>query len=173
MRRARTETWGRLIGLSVGLAVGLAFLVSSRVPQGGGILGASLRLAASSTGELAVNPSGTFLSARLVPGADSGAQGTLEMTNQTGSRLLVRLRALPSDPDLDHVLRVEITAGNDPLFLGDLAQLRSWTEREITIARSQRRRLKFRTWIPAFVTDGYQARVEDVRLQFKIRPVED
>ncbi len=168
----RTETLARRAGLAAGLALAAALVVVGRVPGGNGTLGADLIVAARPRGVLGVRPAGPFLEA---PGLRPGevARGALDIVNQAGVDLAVRVRALPSSTGLDDLLRIVIDAGPDRLFVGTLGELRTWSRRTVRLAPGQARTLAVRAWLPASVGEGYEGRVEQVGLEFDPAPVQE
>lgn len=168
----KTDIVWRVSGLLLGAGVTLVALASWRMPPAGGRLGADVRILSAPTGELDVSPSGPFLSANdLGPGSpDGGARGELAVRNQTGSPLSVRARLLPSASDLDALLRVRVSAGEERVLDGTLGELRTWSARAIHLAPGERRELHVQAWLPGTVRDGYQGRVEDVGLELRAEP---
>jgi hypothetical protein len=165
----RTETWARRVGLAVGLAVAAALVLAGRLPAGDGTLGADLVVAAHPTGELGVRPSGPFLQGvDLRPGDE--ARGEVEVVNQTGVPLEVRVRGLPSSTQLDGLLRIAIEAGDEPVFRGTLGQLRRWSSAALRLEPGGSRTLSVQAWLPASLRGGYEGRVEQVGLEFDPSP---
>jgi hypothetical protein len=96
--------WGALAGI---VAAG-ALLFASHPAQGGDAVGAEVTVHADVTGELGVSPTGPadFIHVRtLRPGQE--AAGSFTVTNQTGQAQRVGARALPSDPHLASVVKIE------------------------------------------------------------------
>ena len=167
----RTETWARRIGFAVGLAAAAGLALAGRFPPGDGTLGAHLVLAAHPQGELGVRPSGPFLQAPHLRAGDE-ARGSVEVVNQTGVALAVRVRGLPSSSQLDRLLRLEIDADADRIFLGTLGELRAWSRAALRLEPGESRTLSVRAWLPATVGGGYEGRVEQVGLEFDPVPAE-
>jgi hypothetical protein len=165
------DTIGRLASLLVGLSVATAAVASWRVPGGTGLLGADVRLLASPIGELEVDPTGPVLSATNLHPGSAPVHGEVAVRNQTGSTLSVRIRALPSLPDLDALLMVRVDVGEDALFDGPLSQLRSGSDRSFLLASGERRVLQAKILIPPTVAGGYEGRVADVGLEMKVAVV--
>lgn len=140
-----------------------------RVPGGTGTLGADVIFLAHPTGELGVS-TGPVLSGTGMHPPDE-ARGTLTLRNQTAATLDVRLRGLPSGGNLDDLLRVEVVAGDRPLFLGTLGGLRTWTETPLLLPSGGTATLSVRAWLPAEVRGGYEGRVEQVSLELRPTPV--
>jgi hypothetical protein len=167
----RPAWWLRLLGFGLGLGIAAAVLAASSVPAGNGMARAHLTMSAQSSGELAFSTNAPFLSASdLTPRRSAPASGTLLVRNQTGERLAIRLRALPSLPDLDDMLEVTVKAGRRPVFSGHLKQLRAWTRRSFAVGSGRRVALEVRAWLPADVGDGYRGRVVDAPIEFRARP---
>lgn len=164
---APIDTAARVAGVVVGIALAAAAVASWRVAGGTGALGADVRLLASPTGEIQVSTTGPFLSAtNLRPGRDA-ARGELGVRNQTGAALGVRVRVLPSLPDLDQLLVVTLDVGDDRLFEGTLGLLRAWSDRSFRLASDERRVLRVQAWLPPAATRGYEGRVADVGVEFR------
>jgi hypothetical protein len=168
---SRSKAAARLTGLLIGCGLCVGFLLSGRLPDSSGELPARLTLVSAPTSELAVSPAGRFLSQReLIPGAPrAGARGTVSARNRTRAPLAVRLRALPSSGELDELLRIRITADGAGIFRGKLRRLRRWSARAFRLAARQGKRIELRAWLPSSVTDGYQARTVELRVEWKTR----
>jgi hypothetical protein len=149
----------------------VALVLSWRIPGGTGRLGADVRISSGPTGELDVSPSGPFLSVtNLEPGSADVAEGTFVVRNQTGSGLAVRLRAVPSAPDLDELLVMEVRTSDGRLLQGTLGGLREWSDRSFLLASGESQALRVRTWLRPVRNEGYQGRAEDVDLQLRAEP---
>jgi hypothetical protein len=169
--RAWTDGSARIVGLAVGVALAMVVILAWRIPGGDGSLGASLTFSAAPTGELGVEPAGILISEPALRPAMS-VEGAMELLNQTASTLEVSLRALPSNPDLDRLLMVEVLAGGEPLFSGTLGALRRWTRTPLVLESGESRTLDVRAWFPGTVRTGYEGRIEQVPLQFRSSAVE-
>ena len=127
--RSQLSTTSRLVkggGFAVGALIVLLVLLGFRVPRGDGHAGSDVILLSQPTGELAVTPTGAFISTtNLEPGRSQS--GRFAVTNQTGKALRVSLHALPDQPELDRMLRVRVAAGPLLLYHGPLHGLRAWT----------------------------------------------
>jgi hypothetical protein len=154
-----------------GLGVAAIAVAGWRVPTQS-TPGASLKVVAVGTNELVASPAKPFLTtSNLKPGSSKGgAGGRVTLTNTMAQPLAVRIHALPSSPDLNHVLRVRATAAGKPLFRGTLGDLRSWTKRQFVIQSHSRAALEMQSWVPASVKDGYQNRVAKVTVEYKHAP---
>lgn len=167
----RPHWWPRVLGFGLGLGIAAVVLAASSVPAGNGEARAHLTMSAHASGELAFSTQAPFLSAAdLVPRRSTPANGTLSVRNQTGRRLAIRLRALPSLPDLDEMLEVTVTAGGQPVFSGRLKELRGWTPRSFALDSGRSVPLEVRAWLPEDSGDGYQGRVVDAPIEFRARP---
>ena len=104
--KVRGDMAVRGAALFLGLAIAFSAVVAWRVPPGEGVLGADVVLAAMPTGELAVDPTGPFLSAAaLQPGPEAGAATEeLALTNITAVPQVVRFHAVPAGKDLQDLL---------------------------------------------------------------------
>jgi hypothetical protein len=159
----------RWLAVIAGVAMVAAVVVTARVPRGTGIASADVVFIATPTGELGVSPVGAFLSGTgLVPSSES--HGHLSVTNQTGKRLSVLVRALPESRDLDDVLRVEIAADGRRVFDGTLGDLRRGAD--VALEPGVTAPLDFRAWLPDSVRDGYQGRVVSVSFDLGSKPVD-
>lgn len=159
----------RWLALVAGVAMVASVVMTARVPRGTGTASADVVFIASPTGELGVSPVGAFLTGTgLLPASES--QGRLSVTNQTGKRLSVLVRALPESRDLDDVLRVEIGSGGTRVFAGTLGDLRRGAG--VTVDPGVTAPLDFRAWLPETLRSGYQGRVVSVSFDFGSRPAD-
>ncbi len=168
----RGEMWVRGIGLLLGLLVAAIAVAAWQIPRGSGTLGTDLIVSSAPTGELGVTPEGPIIRATgLAPGQEADAPaGTLRVQNQTGSTVYVQLRGLPSGTDLDGLLWFRIDSGDLSLFRGPVRELRSWTDRAITLVPGEQTTLSVRAWLPASVRDGYEGRIQTVDLELLATP---
>ena len=174
MKQPRLRIWTRRAGFLAGLAAVAVALLGWRMPPPEGSLGLDLRITANSTGELHVGGAGRPLVAarRLVPGTPhERAGGATELTNQTGSRLAVQVRAVPATRGGDRLIALELLAGGRRVFAGRLGELRSWTERRFEIPPSGTESLEVRAQVPPDVRDRYEGHAEDVTLELRARPL--
>lgn len=159
----RTESYVRRAGVAAGIVLVAVLVLAFRVPDGSGTLGADVIVAISPTGELGVSRPGPFMSATgLRPGG--ALSGEVEVANQTGRRLAVRLRALPDSKDLDRLLVVDVRAGRARLFHGRLGGLRTKTP-AFGLDSGRKRALRLRASLPASVKEGYAGRIETISLE--------
>ena len=99
-------------------------------------------------GELLVEPSSPFLvGRRLQPGGDA-ATGELRVRNISPKPVEVHVRALPSNRDLDRVMRVEVSAGDRTISTGTLGDLRTWTRDGLALDDGEAGTLGLRAWLP-------------------------
>ena len=162
------NTIAKWIGLTAGLAVALALLMTWRVPVTSGTLGADVKLVATPPGELSLKPVGAFLEGSGLTAGGAAATGRLELRNVTGRMLEVRLRLLPSTPDLDRVLRVELEDAGERVLSGTLRGLRDWSRRAISVAPGESRRVDARAYVARGAGD-YEGRIVDVTLEVRAR----
>jgi hypothetical protein len=154
----------RLLGILLGVCVAAAALISWRVPGGERTLGADVRIEALQTGEVGVAPLHPFATApSLLPG--SSMAGDVTVRNQTGVRLALRLRALPSTRELDSLLAVRVSAGARTLYDGDLGGLRTAGSQPLALNAARSSRLHVSASLPAGLRSGFQGRIVDVSLQ--------
>ena len=134
-----------------GVAIAAALLLASRPAAGGETVGAEVNFYAAPSGEIAVSPAGPkpFLTERaLRPGEAAG--GAVELANQTGQRLSLRPRALPSSDALDELLDVQLLAGDRVLASGPLGSLREAGGRALLLDPGERATL----WVSASLDEG-------------------
>jgi hypothetical protein len=159
----------RWLALIAGVAMVVSVVLTARVPRGMGLASADVVFLAAPTGELGVSPVGAFLSGTgLEPSSES--RGHLAVTNQTGKRLSVRVRALPESRDLDAALRVEIASDGRRLFDGTLGDLRRGAD--VAVDPGVTARLDFHAWLPQSLRDGYRGRVVSVTFDLGSRAVD-
>ena len=158
------------VGLAVGLAMAVVLLTTWQVPATSGTLGADVKLVATPPGELTLQPAGAFLQARGLSAGGAAGAGRLELRNITGRRLEVRLRLLPSAPDLDGALHVELGDAGDPVARGPLGTLRRWSRQAIVVEPGEARRLDGRAYVAGGAGD-YEGRIVDVTVELRARPV--
>lgn len=150
--------------LGAGLVVAL-ILVARPASSHGGVLPASLRFAAVEDGAIEISPAApkpVLADAQMRPGGH--ADGELRLRNQTGERLAVRLRALPSSTALDGLAQVRISAGRQELFDSTLQALRQGTTSAVRLDPGGAARVHIVAWIPADTTTGYEGRQVEVQL---------
>jgi hypothetical protein len=172
-RRLPSIRWLKCGGFALGLAVAAAALLSWRVPGGTGTLAADVYFRSIPTGEIAATPAGDFISGSgLEPGLANALEGVLNVRNQTGRKLAVRLRAPAQHRDLDRLLRIDIAAGSTHLYRGSLGGLRRWTRAAFPLEPGESGSIRVRAWLPSRLNSGYQGRVETATVEFAARPVE-
>ena len=159
----------RTIAFVVGLVVAGGIVMSMTFPASGGSLGADVHVVAAPTGELAMKPTGLVLEGvGLEPGSDP-ATGDLNVLNQTGAVLGVRLRGIPADAELDRSLWISVTGPDDEeLYRGNLEGFRDWTEHGVTFAPGEWRSFHFEAWLPAETPAGFAGRMTQVDLGFEL-----
>ena len=160
---------GFLVGMGAAVALTVTALSAWHLPRGTGSNGADVTVATGPTGELGL-PLGPFVRGNdLRPGSDP-ATGTIPVRNQTGTDLAVTIRALPSIPDLDDLLMVQVTAGSRSVYRGTLAGLEVGSGKPFLLTPGQTRPLAVRAWLPGTISGGFQNRIEDVTLAFDVQP---
>jgi hypothetical protein len=163
-----TYRWARVAGFAAGLAAVAVLVAGLQVGRGAGTVGADVTFVATPTGELAI-PTGPFVKGiGLQPGA--GADGALPVRNQTGRTLAVSVRVLPSIRDLDRVLRVRMTAGGRPIYVGPLGGLRTWS-RPFHLASGTATELGVQVDLPGGSAAEAHGRIDDISLAFRSVPV--
>jgi hypothetical protein len=168
MARTTAQRWFDAAGIAVGLTVVVVAAAGWRIPAGNGLPGAAIEFSVAPTGDLAVEPAGTFIQAAELEPSDDAA-GRFSITNQSGSTLAIRLRAQRDVYDLDAVVHVGVKAGATILFTGPLGRLGGWTD-PFVLAPGESRRLSFRIWLP--YPSGAEARQSSVGLEFETEPVD-
>ena len=167
MTRTRHRHMVRAAGLLVGLLIAATALGASRIPPGGGILGTDLTASVVATGELAVTPTGPFLrGSGMKPGKP--VTGGFRIRNQTGRKLAVRLRMLPSSQDLDSVLRVRVRSGRHVLYDGGLGGLRRWTARPLPLGKDSEADIDVRAEL-ARAGDSHRGRIVDLSAELQAK----
>lgn len=164
-----TDAIVKLVGLAVGLSTAAALLLLfSRVPANDTPVGAEATLVATPPGELLISGSHSLLRGlRLVEGGPA-ASGRLVLRNITERPLAVRLRLVPSKPDLDRALRVELEDAGSPVAIGRLGDLRGWSRAALRLEPGERRRLDGRASIPTGAA-GYEGRTVRVGVELRAR----
>jgi hypothetical protein len=168
--RRRGDTVLRVLGLILGLAAAASLVAASRIPAGTGTLGADVIFASAPTGELAVSPTGPFLSATNLTPDVTDATGSLRITNQTGISLIVQVRGVPSNGDLDEGLDVRVATGDETVFDGTLGRFRSWSEGTLTLAPGESKDLDVSVRLDADSEQGWSGRVANVDVGFRSSP---
>jgi hypothetical protein len=157
----------------VGVGLVAVVVLACRVAGGHGPSGSAVTFVTGPTGELGMSRVGTIVAApSLLPGPEAnGAGGAAVVRNQTGRTLEVRMRAVPSFPDLDRLLLVRVQIGNASSFVAALGDLRAWSARPFRLRSGEERRLALRAWLPASVGAGYQGRMEQIAIELQGTPV--
>jgi hypothetical protein len=101
-------------------------LLSSRPAAGGGELGAEVSFSANPTGELSVTPAAPtpLLHDQAMRPGEPAISGTVELRNQTGETMMVRIGALASAHELDGTLQVQFRSGSKLLRSGPVGSMR-------------------------------------------------
>jgi hypothetical protein len=161
-----TDAIVKLVGLAAGLALAAALLLSSRVPADDTPVGADAALVATPPGELLVSGSPSFLRGRGLVQGGPAASGRLTLRNITERPLAVRMRLVPSRPDLDRALRVELEDAGSPVAVGTLGDLRGWSRSTVRLKPGERRRLDGRVSIASGAED-YEGRTVKASLELR------
>ncbi len=156
----------RALAVAVGVAIVVVLVVVARPAGGhGGVLPASLRIAAGQDGAVAITPAAPAAlleDSHLRPGRH--IVGGMTLRNQTGGPLELGLRAEPSSTALDGITRVRISAGAEAIFDSTLGALREGTDAALRIGPGRSRSVQVAAWIPAAEPTGYEGRRVDVQL---------
>jgi hypothetical protein len=164
---ARVEQWIRPAAFAGGILIVVVALGHLTIRSTGRTLGAELRIALVPSGETQVSRIGPFLVATDMRPHGRMERGAVSVANTAGKTLAFRVRAKPSAPDLDKLVRVDVSAGGGQVYRGTLGALRSWTRQGFMLQSGARTRLELRVWLPASVAGGYRGRIEDVDLELK------
>ncbi len=156
----------RVLAAAIGAGLVIALVAMARPAGGhGGVRPAALRFTAEPDGAVAATPTAPralLASGPLRPGGH--AAGTLRLRNQTGSRLAVGLRAVPSSTALDGLAHVRVAAGARVLADTTLQVLRRGTPGRLRLAPGEAARVRVRVSIPADTETGYEGARVAVRL---------
>jgi hypothetical protein len=168
----RIDSLVRVIAFVIGMGIAAGVVASSMIPAGAGALGADVHIVAAPTGELSVKPSGLVLEGTgLTPGSEPAA-GSVQVFNQTGSTLEVRLQGIPDLPDLDRVLQISVTGPDgEKVYRGSLGGFRDWSSVGVTFPSGATRTFRFEAWIPADASPAYAGRTAQVDLGFSVKTV--
>ncbi|MEO8292950.1 MAG: hypothetical protein ABI635_07390 [Actinomycetota bacterium] len=171
--RLRGDTVLRVLGLTLGLVAATTLVAASRIPAGTGALGADVIFASAPTGELAVSPTGPFLSAtNLTPAVTDDPSGSLRITNQTGVNLLVQVHGVPSSDDLDQALQVRVAVADMTLFDGTLGRFRSWSRASLALVPGESADLEVTVRLNPSA-QGWSGRIATVAVEFRSTPQKD
>ena len=157
----------RVVGLLTGLAVAAGLVTSWRVAGGDERVGASVRLTATARGELAVTPTGVLGTGAALHAGRGDLAVSVDVRNITAVPLTVNVRAVPSVPDLDDKVAVQVRDGDLTLLDERLGSDR--TAAPLVLQPGQARSLRTRAWVPAGTAD-YRGRAADVALTFDVDP---
>lgn len=150
----------RVVAAAIGLGLVAALIVMARPAGGhGGVLPASLRFTAVQDGAVAVLPAAPRAlldSGPMRPG--SRAKGRMRLTNETGKRLQVGIRATPSSTALDGTVHVRLIAAGRRIADTTLQALRQGSSGSVAIAPGGSASVRVIAWIPADVETGYEGR---------------
>jgi hypothetical protein len=156
----------RIAGTAAGLVLAAVLLLSWKVPASGSTLGAEAAFTAAPPGELTASPAGSFLRAReLRPGADAQT-GELDVRNISPRAMDVRVRLLPSGPDLDRGLHVRIEAGDRRLAAGLLGRLHG-PSKAVRIGPGRSRTLRFAVNVPSGAGEHSEGRIGNVTVDLR------
>lgn len=161
---------GKLVAATVGVGICLIALTAWGLPTSGSPPGLDLRLIVAPPGELTVDPAGVVAAARAMQAGDDPTRGTIEVTNITGRRLLVRPLALPSVRGLARTVQLRAVTDGKALAAGTLASLERPRGRGIEIAARGTRQIELSAWLPSGAT-GYRGRILDVTLELHSQPL--
>jgi hypothetical protein len=166
MVTTRRKPWIGRVAFVAGISIAAAIIATGSVPGGTQALGATVKVGATATGGVAVDPEGSVLTAhRLAPGAPA-AERRITLLNQTSGRASALVRASTTEPALDGLVRLELRPGDGSPVRATLAELRSWRRLGPTLGAHSRERVAVRVWIPASVEGGHEARRTEVTLEF-------
>lgn len=172
--RLRGDTVLRVLGLTLGLVAAATLVAASRIPAGTGALGADVIFASSPTGELAVSPTGPFLSAtNLTPAVTDDPSGSLRITNQTGVNLIVQVHGVPSSDDLDQALQIRVAVSDMTLFDGTLGRFRAWSRASLALVPGESADLEVAVRLDPSAGQSWSGRIATVAVEFRSTPQKD
>ena len=156
----------RTAGAGLGIAAAALLLLSVRPSSAVPGIGATVRFTLVPTGELEARPAppAHLLVSRSLAPRSPAASGDFTLRNQSGSTLLVNLRAKRSSSELDGLLRVTLSANGRDLGATTLQALRHGAPVPLRLAPGRIAHLELSARIPNNVTDGYQGRLVNVDL---------
>jgi len=169
--KIKADTWIRLLGLVLGAAVTAVVVLAAEIPPGNGVLGADIIVASGPTGELAVTPTGPFLSATDLTPSSAPVSGSIDVFNQTGGTLNVAVRGLPSTKDMDEIMQIRVQADGATLYDGPLGGFRAWTAKKIPLASGATSHLSIQTWLAPQTGEYWSGRIAQVGIEFDSIPV--
>jgi hypothetical protein len=168
----RTAKRIRTIGFFLGMAIAATVVGAEKIPAGAGVLGADISMVVAPTGELGVRHSGSVLSGTGLTPASDPAIGRFTILDQTMYPLRLQLRGVPDTPGLDGTLWVELTGpGGEQLFRGSLGDFRDWTQSSVTLRSGVWSTFDLKAWIPGDAGHGYEGRMVQVDLGFRVTKV--
>ncbi len=166
----RADSRMRVIGFLLGIGVAASIVVASRIPEGAGVLGTDVRVVVAPTGELAVKPTGIVLEGTGLTPASDPVGGAVQVLNQTGTVLDVRLRGIADVPGLGRMLWISVTGPHgEEVYLGALEGFRDWSAVGVTLRPGAWRTFRFEAWVPGGVGPGYAGRMAQVDLGFRVK----
>lgn len=169
MRHAPLPPLARAAALGLGLLVAAAIVLAGRTDRTDAVASAAaVTVSLQVPGELERRDRGPLAAAAsLRPGGRTRWSATVR--NQTGSPLVLAVRAMPSQPDLDRLLRVAVTSGEGTIASGTLGDLRTARRDAAPLPAGATRTLAVDAWLPRDVPSGWQARVVDVPIDLTAR----
>ena len=149
---AVTQTRMDRMAFVVGLALAALVLLSWRVDGGTQAPPAEIELVTSSTGSIAVTPSGVTAERGRLRATSTGAGFTraIGVTNATGAPLSVVVRLTPETSELDDAVAVRVAARGATLYPGRLGDLRRGSA-PFALASHEQAVVHVETWIPESV----------------------
>ena len=172
MSAVATTRGARIAGFAVGLAlVATVAWQAWRVEPTRARLGLDVALTAVPSGEIAVERTrGDVLKASaLTPGQNlDAARGLLHLRNLTGRTVAARPQLEGGDPELDHVLHLELTRRGKRFFSGPAGTLRAGTgDVALPMAAGELAGVRVRAFVPAATPDAALGRAARFQLSFK------
>jgi hypothetical protein len=160
----------RVAGVLLGAGAAVALLIGARPSASYARLPASAHFTIAVSGELAVTPAPgrPFLVARTLTPEGAHARASFTVRNQTGSTLMVGLRAHALSHELDGLLRIRLRAGATTLANTTLQGLRHGTPVAVRLRSGAARSIALEAWIPDGTND-YEGRLVDVELTPTLR----
>ena len=163
-----SSRWAGRGGVAVGVLLAVALLAAARLPAGDGHLGLDLTVGITPTGELGIGSAGPILTGTGMEPGSNRVSGVTELRSQAGRRLSFQVRALPSNGDVDGLLKIRVAAAGRVLYEGSLGGLRRWTRRALVLAPGEVQALAVAAWLPPGTAAGAGGRSVDVPLELRM-----
>lgn len=164
MRRRR---WARSLGLVLGAGVALYFINLHRVPGGSGTPGARITMVARSLGEFKLDPVLPFLVSPTMHAEGGSAEGGLSISNISPKAHLIRMKPTSASHDLDGLVRISVSVGDEVLFDGLLSEFATKV-RPFILGIAERKDFSFEVHLPKTTESNVVGRIADIEINFNI-----